>query len=271
MTMENSDFAESGQSNRHSTNKELWRNSMQEGVSEQDPQAFFEAEAEVLEGLDQAETPNPDFLPELEVQAMKLKQMILGLCDTYMSVIYVRALLLSKCFNKRYREALGTKEESNLQTLVRCWPGRPVEMVWRKRKRKIYPASPSMVSKCDNRPTAKSGCLYRIIHVKGEAYVVKEQLEFLKRGTGSNRYPISIFKDSPAWVQILGNQVEEQFACLRTQIALLREIRNKVYSIDTLDDHIFERLAADLRLERHALGKLRTRTNQLDVDGNEDE
>lgn len=162
------------------------------------------------------------------------KVAVLADADQLMRSICVRALWESEAYFRQYREYLGTEFATRLRPKIRWRPGRPVELSWVSKIVTKKPATSADMRRYTRKGTASNGVLIRIAVENNQILKVKEIFKFIPRGK-SLSYPASTFRNEPGWVQLEGRRLEEAFAVLRQEMALLKEIRLKLNSIHTLD------------------------------------
>ncbi len=222
----------------------------------------------LISRLDEPEgdEPAPIDMQALEEGIFLEKAAILSAADHLMRSVYIRARCACRRFEQKYSETRGTKEESSIKPFVRLRPGRPVELAWMRKTRSWRKASARSLRKYDNRGTAKSGTLYRLVRNDGQVFLVRETYSFISRD-GKGKYPVRMFNDSPGWVQMLGPEVESHFVNFRAEMEMLRIIRSKVKTIHTVDMHEFEQKGG----KRERIPDLKSVLGNWDCGENEDE
>lgn len=179
---------------------------------------------------------------DIELEHLKDKAQIMSALDKQMRLIYIAALIMSKPYMNKYKSAFGTEDETILRPQIRFRPGRAVEIAWVKRVTTWHTPTQEAKKAFREKRNSKDGRKFSIVNVKGQDKLIVSKFEFIKRETVGLKYPNSIFDNAPAWVSMMGGELEEQFATLRKETEVIRKIRLNLKSIDVTHEKIFKQL-----------------------------
>lgn len=188
----------------------------------------------------------------IEVGVMADKVRLLKVVDAFYESIYIRSIRESNKYYQNFREYLNTEFSTSLRPLVRWRLGRPVELIWVRKIVSERSATQKDILKYSRDRQADKGVIARIVYRNGQPVCVKEIYKYISRGK-SDSYPMRLFNSEPGWVQIEGRRLEECFTNFRQQMGLIREIKSRVGSINTLDNKYFDLVAQESDAKRPEL------------------
>lgn len=189
------------------------------------------------ETSDAASAPLPD--EDYESGAVWDKVEVLKMIDRMMCSIYIRATRECEKYFLQYKKSLGTDFETRLRPLVRWRSGRPVEMSWVTKIISERIATSTDLRNYSKKGTAENGVLTRIVYKNNQAIRVREIFKFIPRGKAL-AYPARMFDKQPNWASIEGHRLESVFHLLRQETVILRELKQKIASLNTLDTKFFD-------------------------------